>query len=270
MARKKAKVDFARTRPLSLEFLRALGALEGFVAPAGRFDPNGEWEARYRLWMVQSSQGGGCLHLRRQPGDDGVRLRVELAVAEVDGYLRRTQADLHCAADALCTPRAWQLSSQSIGFDGRTIPGTELSETGAIRDGVLEVRFGRRSRKQKLPGAATSNWSLFDVVQRLAGEKTRPLTLALLEEMDLVKPGQRLCFREMKDFELGGRKLRLCGYHQVGRGVLPWQYWVDEQGRLLLAFSGVRAWVRDPKASESMQERLDRARARQKGGRKPA
>ena len=264
MAKTKRKTDPTRTRPLSLEFLRDLGALKGLSLPAGPFDPNGTWTASYRLWLVQRNMGGGCLRLRREPADDGVRLDVELCVAEVGGYLRRTRAELRCAADDLCTPKSWTLTSRSIGLDGRPVKGTEVAETGAIRRGVVEVRFGERRRSEKVPGPVTSNWSLLEAVQRWKAGKIKPLAFTMLEELDLPKPGQRLALRERKDFEWNGRKLRLCGYQQIGRGVLPWQYWVDERGQLLAAFSGVRALLHDPGASQWMQERLDRARARLK------
>jgi hypothetical protein len=264
VAKTKRKTDPTRSRPLSLEFLRDLGALKALSLPAGPFDPDGTWTASYRLWLVQRNTGGGCLQLRREPADDGVRLDVELRVAEVGGYLRRTRVELRCAADDLCTPKSWTLTSRSIGLGGRPIKGTEVAETGSLRRGVVEVRFGDRRRSEKVPGPVTSNWSLLEAVQRWKPGKIKPLAFTMLEELDLPKPGQRLGFREKKDFELNGRKLRLCGYQQIGRGVLPWQYWVDERGRLLAALSGVRALLYDPGASQWTEERLDRARARLK------
>jgi len=250
---------------LTLEFLRDLGALKDFSLPTDRFEPNGTWTNMYRLWLVQRHLGGGSLRLRRERrGNDGVRLRVDLSVAEVSGYLRRTNVVLDCAADALCTPQSWTLESQSLDLEDRPTKGTRFSESGAAGDGSIEIRFGKRTRKEKVPRPFTSNWSLFDAVQRLHGEKTRPLKFAMLEGMDLLKPGQRLELREAKEFKLGGRKLRLRGYHQIGRGVLPWQYWVDERGRLLFAFSGLRAFIYDPNAPQWMREKLERARARAK------
>lgn len=265
---KKARTDPARSRPLTLPFLRDLGALKDLAPPTGRFDPSGAWTSQYRLWLVQRWRGGGSLRLRREPLSEGVRLHVDLAVVEVSGYLRRLHAVLDCAADAFCTPRSWKLTSQNLDRNDRPTTGTAFTETGTIRGGRLEVRFAKRTGKQEVPQPVTSNWSLFDLVQRLPAEKTRPLRFAVLEEMDLLKPAQRLAFRGTQQIELGGQKLRLRGYHQVGRGVLPWQYWVDDAGRLLLAFSGVRAFLYDPNAEQWMQDRLRKARgAGREGGR---
>lgn len=267
---KRQKLDPARTRPLTLEFLRELGALKDFSAPAGDFDPNGKWTQAYRLWLVQRFLGGGSVRLRRRrAGDKGaVRLDVDLAVAEHTGYLRRTRAVLDCAADKLCTPTAWTLESRSIGVDGRPVPATTVSERGTIGAGRMKTRFGGHRRTRAVPAPVTSNWSLFDAVQRLAPAKIQPIRFAVLEEMDLLKTSQRLAFREAKRIELGGRTLRLHGYERIGRGVLPWQYWVDASGRLLFAFSGLRAWIYDPKAEQWMQGKLDKARDRIKRRRK--
>ena len=258
---KKKRSDPARTRPLTLEFLRDLGALKGFVPPTGAFDPKGAWTNAYRLWLVQRWRGGGSLTIRREPrGDAGARLHVALAVAEVPGYLRRTRFEVDCAADALATPTSWSLKSENLDADGKPTKGTAFAETGTVGDDAITIRFGERARTEKVPKPVTSNWSLFDTVQRLPGAKTAALRFTLLEELDLVKAGQRLEFRERKDFKLNGRTLPLTGYQQIGQGVLPWQYWVDERGRLLFAFSGVRAYIHDPKAEAWMHERLEKAR----------
>ena len=93
-------------------------------------------------------------------------------------------ASLACADDALCTPRSWTLQSRHLGADDRPTAGTAFSETGAIRDGRLEIRFGDKVRTEKVPQPITSNWSLFGAVGRLAGKKAKPLKFAMLEGMD--------------------------------------------------------------------------------------
>ena len=124
------------------------------------------------------------------------------------------------------------------------------------------IAFEKSLDTAEQPVPATSHWSLFDAVQRLPGKATRPLRFTMLEEMDLVKPDQRLEFREETDLEVGDTTLHLRGYQQIGWGVLPWQYWVDDQGRLLFAFSGVRACIYNTKASAWMRRKLESARKR--------
>jgi len=259
--RRPKRYDPARSRPLTLEFLRELGAFKDFTAPKGGFDPAGTWTNVYRLWLVQRARGGGCLRLERKPlKGDRIQLDVDLTVAEHMGYLRRMTASVTCLADELCTPTSWKLQSRHLDTRDRPTTGTAFSETGSLGKGRLEISFGGQSRTEKVPEPITSNWSLFEAVQRLAGKKAKPLKFAMLEGMDMLKRDQRLQFRQDKVFQIGGQKLRLRGYHQIGPGVLPWQYWVDEAGRLLFAFSGLRAFIHDPNAERSMQEKLRAAR----------
>ena len=262
---KKKQDDPARTHPLTIPFLRKLGALDVLKPPEEAFDPHGPWTHTYRLWLVQRYLSGGALTLRREPaGESAVRLHVDFTLAERGGYARRTHAELLCANDALASPRSWTLRSEGLGLDGRPIATADVAESSTLRGGTLETRFGGRSHTRTVPTPITSNWSLLDAVQRLDGANTKPLEFAMLDEMDLLKPEQRLEFRETTTLELAGRTLRLRGYQQIGRGVLPWQYWVDDQGRLLLAFSGVRALIYDPTAPQWAQKMLDTARARAK------
>jgi len=46
----------------------------------------------------------------------------------------------------------------------------------------------------------------------------------------------------------GGRDVRLHAYSQVGRGIVPWVYWVDEQGRLLFIVAGLEGYVLNAQA----------------------
>ena len=262
MAKQQRLVDRTRSRPLSIEFLRELGVLEDFTPPSGAFDPAGAWTHAYHLWLVQPHFGGGALTIRREPSEGGARLHVAYDVAEYTGYIRRTKAVLDCRADALATPTSWTLDSQILDTEDKPTTGTTCSGKGSLAEGVLEVRFAGRARKRRVPTPVTSQWSLFDAVQRLPGKATKPRTFTMLEEMDLVKPDQRLAFREERELEVGDATLRLCGYDHIGWGILPWQYWVDRQGRLLVALSGVRAFIYNTSADGWMRKKLDAARSR--------
>lgn len=263
------KPDLAQARPLTLDFLEQLGVFKDFHPPNGPFDSAGTWSNTYRLWMVQQYNSAGMLRLRRQPrGDQGVKLKVDQTVLQWSGHVRHLEAEVDCVADTLVTPTAWSLATRYLGPDAKVFDDTVMSETGTLDGGVWEVRSGKRSRKQKVPTPITSNWSLLDAVQRLDGKATQPLAFAMLDEMDLLKVDQELSFRGEKVMDFGGKKVTLTGYHQIGRGVLPWQYWVNEQGRLLFAFSGVRAWIYDPEAAKALEGKIKYVRARRAGGKK--
>jgi len=263
------KPDPAQARPLTLDFLEQLGVFKGFRSPTGPFDPSGAWSNTYRLWMVQQWNSGGMLTLRRKPqGGKGVKLKVDQTILQWSGHVRHLNAEVDCLADTLATPTTWSLATQVFGPDAKVFDDTVMTEGGTLGGGVREVRSGQRSRKQKVPTPITSNWSLLDTVQRLSGKATKPLAFAMLDEMDLLKCDQELSYRGEKVMNLGGKEVKLTGYHQIGRGVLPWQYWVNEQSRLLFAFSGVRAWIYDPAAAKVLEGKIKHVRSRRTGGKK--
>ncbi len=153
-------------------------------------------------------------------------------------------------------------------ISGEVREHTKLSASTKTMSAMRTTVMNTSSNTSEPTAAAPSNWSVFDVVQRLPGREAQTLKFALLEEMDLLKPGQRRAFREEKQVELGGRRVRLRGYHQIGRGVLPWLYWVDESGRLLLAYSGVRAFLYDAQAEQWTNQKRQAARNRARKGRR--
>jgi hypothetical protein len=260
----------AQRRPLTIPFLQELGALDILRPPDGTFDPAGSWSHVYRLWLVQPWSSGGALAIARKPLPDGqAKLTVDAAIAERGGFERKTHAVLTCAADALSAPLSWTLETQALDLAGQVIPRVAVKEAGTLSGGELTVRFGDQMRRSRVPTPLTSNWSLLDAVQRLPGKAAKPLQFALLEDLDLLKPEQRLTFRETTTVTLGGDRVRLRGYQQIGRGILPWQYWVDDAGRLLLAFSGVRALIYDTGAPAWEKKQLASARAAIRRRREP-
>ncbi len=238
---------------------RSYGAVDDFLNafqhPTEPFDPDGDWEHRYAVWIVVPKQGvgrshrAGSLHLRRQPAEAGaIRLSVALAAQQGGNTTYQVSARLVAAADALTTPRSWELDAQILGAQRQPVADTQVSETGEVANGVIRLR-GTRQRLIPEPEAWTSNWSLFDAVQRRPIDRAEPLAFTMLEELSLPKPDQRLAYREATELELGGRLVRLHCFEQTGVGILPYQYWLDDQHRLLVAVGGLRAFVFDATAA---------------------
>ena len=243
---------------------KAVECLEGFQAPSGPFDPNGAWEHKYALWIVlPESQFGatrrlGGFRIKRTPASaNDATLQVDLA-AVLGGRAfygkgtscYRVSAQLTCATDRLSTPRSWDLRSMILYETNKPVPGTEARETGQVAEGMIRRRGARRAKERTAPApkAFTSNWSLFDAIQRLPGNEIAPMTFDMFEELDLLKPNQRLAYRQSIEMELGGKPVKLHGFEQIGEGILPYTYWLDDQRRVLMAIGGRRAFILDPSA----------------------
>ncbi|MDH7571793.1 MAG: hypothetical protein QHJ73_19610, partial [Armatimonadota bacterium] len=178
------------------------------------------------------------------------------------GTVHRTRAELRCAADALASPRSWQLRSWLEDLEGQPVPLTEVEESASVRGNSVQVKWGARSSTRRVPTPFTSNWSLFDAVQRLPAPAVPALTFALLEDLDLLKEKQQLSYRETTEVEWDDGTVRLQGYQQLGEGILPWHYWRDGARRLLFVVTGIRAYLWSPEAERRVEELVEAARRR--------
>jgi hypothetical protein len=269
MAMEQKYGDLARSRPLSPAVLGELGALTGLAPPRGAFDPAGAWEQTWRIWAVSGAELRaqlGYLRIRREPDEAGksVTLSVEkrLNLNGGDAYL--TRADIECAADALVSPTAWTVESVVLGTDGEPVEVTAVRESVEVRDDTLHVTAGDKTLVRDVGGPLTTDWGLFDVVQRLPLSRTAPLEFTVLEELDLPKARQRLSYRGTGEVELEGEKLGLSCYQMIGEGLLPYLYWVDEHRRLLMAISHTRAYIYDPEAEARVAEAAETLARRQR------
>lgn len=244
------------TKPLPRSLAATAACLKELQPPTGAFDPNGSWEHHYAVWILypknspyaQPPVKSGGFRLRRKPVVDGVSLDVSLATKMGGGRaFYHTAAKITCAADELATPREWELRAEALLADA-PVENTALRVSGKVAGGKIHL-VASKERTLPAPKRFTSNWTLFDALQRLPGNDVELAQFAMFEEMDLLKPNQRLAYRQSLEVETAGGKVRLHGFEQIGEGILPYCYWLDDQRRLLLAVGGLRAFVFDPTAS---------------------
>lgn len=234
--------------PATLAPLRACPPL----GRAGEFDPCGAWEHHYSLWLShfesrERAGRHGWLRLRRQPlADGGARLEVHEELLERDGAPSLAVAELTCAADALATPRRWHLTRFVLGDDHLPLEGTRLDELGESDGQLLRHRL-EGDHARPAPPRWTTNWCLFDVVQRL-GRDSAPLEFELLDEMERMRPGHRLAWCGSVKTTHHGQALELDGFELTGPGTLPWTLWRDQQQRVLVAADLQWGFVWDPNA----------------------
>ena len=184
----------------------------------------------------------------------GSELRVESLVVHGNGG-QQTTATIQCASDALSTPRWWKLESVMRDTAGQEIASTRVVHQATVKGGAIEATLSGRKHSSKTPLPFTSNWSLFDAVQRMGAKAGEPLRFALLEDLDLLKPNQVLSTAPSQTVEIaGGKQLALAAYERIGEGVLPYRYWLDDQHRLLFVLSGPRSYLYDPDARARVKE----------------
>lgn len=236
-----------------------LTQLKQFSPPMGAFDAEDCWEHTYDVypvygkWSKQTEKHRGECCIKREVllSNDAFRLEVLSEVTFLDfGYgnhptkTQLTRASIQCANNALATLQSWRLESVALGAEGKSRPLSRMSESGVFAKGVIKLtNAAGASRKIDVSENLTSNWSLFDAVQRLHKKEPPKADFQMLEDLRLPRAEQRLTLDGPIEVELGGKKTLLYGYHQIGEGILPIHYWLDEQGRLLFALGGVRVYL---------------------------
>jgi hypothetical protein len=150
----------------------------------------------------------------------------------------------------LSTPRQWSFRAQVFDEDGQPIPEALLERNVDVRNGKMHVTTDKdRPRDYPLAGPYTVNWALFDAVGRLPREPFEPIRFTLVDHFDQVKPENKLVFRRAIDTPIADKTVRLYGFDQTGRGVMPWTYWVDQQGRVVVAISGLETYMLESASS---------------------
>ena len=89
---------------------------------------------------------------------------------------------------------------------------------------------------------------MFEAVQRLKISKETVLSFDMLEGLSLFKKSQRLSYRGLTKTKIGAEDIPLHCFVQLGSGILPCEYWLDERHRLLMVTSMNKAYILDDKA----------------------
>lgn len=220
--------------------------LKRFRRPDGRFDPNGAWQSEYGVYTL-AGQGAlaGKLRISRKPISDNSLVLNIAYEKSLPGHRQQVKAELHCRNDELSTPLRWTFTSQTYDNAGNPLANTKLKESAVIKDGHIEIVDGGGKERIAVGSAYTLNWGLFEAVQRLPREKFEPLAFTMIDHFDQVKEGQSISYREAISVILGAETVRLHGFDHLGRGIVPWVYWVNDQGRLLFAVAGLEAYILD-------------------------
>lgn len=267
----------APTGDFSLEYLSA--QLVDFRVPEGPFDPTGDWQLAYGVYTFAAQQARpfsgtrvGRLQLSKTCGGGGqATIKLDYEKTAPGGVRQNVTAEMLCLGDELSTPVTWQYSSHVIGPAGDVFRSSIVSKRGTASGGRVEIIDGQHVRRIAVHGPFTINWALWDAVMRLPRVEGRTIAFTMLDHFDQVKRRQTLAFRGSTAATVGQeplpqqigreqekgrvRKARRAtttaeevtvhGFDQVGEAIVPWVYWVDDQGRLLFVVAGLEVYLPD-------------------------
>lgn len=207
--------------------------------------------------LVDFKQAKSLVFSRWANGDeDAGVLRIDRA-ATAEGHWRfqvsqelRTQgrkskesqevkADFLCASGDFPQLISWSLSSVDKQ-DSKKLTYTQNEEKGRIEAGQIVYGDDKPVSLSKVSRPLTANWALFYYVPAWAAGAGEVPTFDTLEELQFYRPEHTLVAAGEEDFRFGGGKVwRLRAFKQMGRGILPIVYWLDEAGRPLLVSTAV-------------------------------
>jgi hypothetical protein len=259
-SRKPGETEKRIARPLTAEALAAYGELTT-APPTSDFRPDGQWEQSFRIWMTGGAWDSyqGCVTLKRSPaGNDEFRLDVlESLIMPRTRSIHETKATARCRCDTLATPVSWRLISRV--YDAKTeeeFSEARLEQKGRADAEQIVIETNGREKTAAAPAAWTWNWALFEAVQRKPSAQHCAADFALLDDLDIMKAGQRLFSRGETAIQFVGLGTPVWRYDQIGQGLLPTRYYIDQAGRLLLAHTELRAYILDARVHRTHAQKL--------------
>ncbi|MHC4297570.1 MAG: hypothetical protein ACYS7Y_09740 [Planctomycetota bacterium] len=216
--------------------LRELGAVDEFPQTPATFRPDGDWTNIYRIWTCHGyresgNDNVGSLRIsRRADSQETFVLSVRQEIIQTDGPTNVVEGTIKCRLDELASPVEARLQSRFEDADGKVVSELSYPYTVLCTESVTHT---------------ASDWGLFEAVQRLAFDENSSLKFKLSEGMWLSKFGQRMFYRGTYPMKTGGKSVPLHCFAQLGRGILPTDYWLDDRHRLLAVISMNKAYILD-------------------------
>jgi hypothetical protein len=245
--------------PLTPTLLKELDALNELPLTPENFKPDGKWVSTYRIWTCHGyresgNDNVGFLKIERI-GSSGetFTLNVHQEVVQADAIMHIIDGKIKCRNNQLASPVEWKLQNRFIDADGKNIPKLLSNDNG---------KAAKRTER------ATSDFCLFEAVQRLAYEKNISLSFDLLEGISLKKKGHRLSYSGITPLNINGSDISLHCFVQTGSGILPYEYCLDDRHRLLIVTSMNKAYILDDKAEQIIKREAKEARESNKRKRK--
>lgn len=257
--------------PLTPQSMNEIGELEQFPQSNIKYDPAGSWSLAYRIWgchgyKKHSSSGNknmGFLRLSKSVVEnDRFMLTVHQDTINDSGIINRIKASVTCSNDELATPQKWTLTSDFISSENRLVKELCTEEQASVDGNTLKIKTKNREFSRPVGAPLTAEWTLFEAVQRLSYKAALSIDFHLLENLSVIKPGQHLYYRGKESARINDKILGLHRFDHIGRGNLPWEYWLDDDHRLLAVISMDKTYWLNDQAEAALELSVQRQKER--------
>lgn len=230
--------------------------------PQGPFDPEADWQNSYDIvytgfqpFAEDNKVYYGSLHIACRHDADRTRLNMH-GVCQLQNWFKferqHWRATCLCRRDMLYSLQpgsTWTVESRLKNqHDPATEPYAQFAEEGRLESGKIQKKtaagewYDYRAVPDTLP--VVSNWALCAAVQILG--RQQEYGFGYLAQLERFAPDHRIRYFETFDARFRDHDVTLHGYVQAGRGITPSFYWVNDQGRLLLARFALSALIYNP------------------------
>ncbi|MCF6358909.1 MAG: sulfatase-like hydrolase/transferase [Draconibacterium sp.] len=239
--------------PITPELLTEQGKLD-VPAPQGKFNPEGEWEQTWKIWLPgrgNPNEGSGFLKVKKEltNNQSKIEYQVQQLISENSRWGHFTNANISASNNLSGSSVKWEKGAQF--FSPFKTGNKSHSELNLYQEGF------NTGNSNNEPDNFISNFTLFDAVQRMSVQGIDHLDFTLLDELDKVKTKHSIVFSEETTIRFAGATQKVRCYEETGRGLLPWKYYVDTQGRMLLAISGMRVYILYPGIENEYKGKLN-------------
>lgn len=237
--------------PVPPDEMRLLaGYIAAFTLPEGDLPKAGGWTAVYD--MIQISMGNK-IKPGKPPMTNSIFGRVALSkpsdapdygvrmVATPTPAVEQVDATLHCNADAVASLRDYNLNWRCEAQNNSAVNYT-LRESGRVDKGRWVVTSGAISDGMEIGTRLTAQPVLFDAVRHLPATGDWREDFNMLADFSSLRRNQSLRFSGRATLDTAGGPLAVRFYEQLGEGVPPIHYAVDDRDRTLFVTQGQLGW----------------------------
>ena len=235
------------------------------------YSPAGSWEHLYRIWGGQgwidhNYRNIGTLKLERIGRESGQRfmLRIQQKVVHLGGIVHTIAAEAECHQNEIASLIEWNLTSTMTDTSGNPVPELNLNYEGRMKSGAIEKTVNGITSTLSTDGPVTSDWTMFEAIQRMPFGKPQTGVFNSMDGLTVLKKNHRLHYREQHAENMKKQNYALRNFYQLGYGVLPYDWWVDENHRLLMMISTNRIYFLDENAEKAFKDNVTSLR---EGGR---
>ena len=178
----------------------------------------------------------GSLIIQRRVRNGEIEYQIEQQT-EVGGT-NHLEAQILCEDNELDTLKSWNIKTRYMLPSGKEDERLVLAESGTNREGTIRLGSGQSFQAEN---PVVSQWTVLHHLMTRGNEHTHS-SFELLQDLSLFKPNQTLMYDgplriDNKD------GLNVGTFVQIGSGIQPIHYLLDDQMRPQIVTFSILAWI---------------------------